>query len=332
MDQRKYHNDEDQLLLCLPVFHLSGGSESERRWFVRKLVLALDNYQICVNVVRQGSPKRYHVVSLLRQFDLVLLDKPVDFPVRKICFEGGGDQHSDLSYRTVGDDSGMEFFIERLVVLLSEMVVQVPVWACVLIGGKSSRMGCPKHLLPYNTRGTGDIESNFEGGGQIGRLSWLEHTIDVIRPMVSGVVLSGRGDLPASCEHLVRVPDIDGVYGPLSGLLSATRWNPLVSWLVVACDMPQITNESINWLLSGRRPGSWGRVPRFAESEHCEPLFAIYDFRAAQLFEDQLIQNKMRVGEAASHLKVDNPIIPDHLRLAWQNINSPEQLKQIKTA
>ena len=133
--------------------------------------------------------------------------------------------------------------------------------------------------------------------------------------------------LPAKLSDIVRLTDIPGVVGPLTGILAASRWQPTVTWLLVACDMPHITPEAIHWLLSGRRAGCWGRVPRLEGSKHCEPLFAWYDFRAAQLFEEQLYQGNLRIGGAASHPKIDNPLIPESLSYGWKNINTPQQLK-----
>jgi molybdopterin-guanine dinucleotide biosynthesis protein A len=97
--------------------------------------------------------------------------------------------------------------------------------------------------------------------------------------------------------------------------------------MFVACDMPHITPEAIHWLLSKRRSGCWGRVPRLAGNKHYEPLLAWYDFRAAQLFEEQNYSGNLRIGAVASHLKIDNPVIPETLAYGWQNINTPEQLK-----
>lgn len=314
MHNSGYHKGANELILNLPVYNLCGGTEEYRKQFLKRLIAALDRYQICVKLIRYENASKHATIASVKQFDLVLIDRIVDFPVRKIVFEQLDDIRPGDLYWNGGDDFDLERFVEKLVGQLWEILNKVPVWACILIGGKSSRMGHPKHLLPC-----GD-----ELGG-----SWLERTVELIHPMVDGIVVSGDGILPESCCDLIRLPDVAGVEGPMSGLLAATRWNPLVNWLAVACDMPQISRQAIKWLMSVRRPGSWGRVPRLADSEFCEPLLAMYDFRAAQLFEEQLVHHRMRVGDVARHFKVDNPIIPESLRSSWQNINTPEQLKLV---
>lgn len=311
---------QEQLMMNYPVYCLTGGTEGQRRLFCKRLVAALDRCQVCVKIIRHDIPKIYSILSFVKQFDLILIDRPVGFPVRNILLRDVEDSGASQLQWSGGNDLAMESFVEKIVAELGEMVVKIPVWACVLIGGKSSRMGRPKHLLPYLQDDVIGVQED---------ISWFERTVELLKPMVDGVVVSGRGVIPGKYSSLRRLADIDGVFGPLGGLLAATRWNPLVTWLVVACDMPLISCKAITWLMSGRRAGSWGRVPRLADSEYCEPLFAIYDFRAAQLFEEQLVARKMRVGEVAKHLKIDNPIIPDSLGAAWQNINTPSQLMSL---
>ncbi len=190
---------------------------------------------------------------------------------------------------------------------------KTPVWGCILIGGKSSRMGQPKHLITDDCGKT-----------------WLEHAVDILTPFVDRVVLSGNGVLPEPLAGISRLADIPGVVGPLTGILAAVRWQPRVSWLLTACDMPQISVEAVEWLLSHRRSGCWGCVPRMIESTHFEPLFAWYGTRAAELFEGQAMSGDMRMSSVARHPKIMNPVIPELLRYGWENVNTPEQLQEAK--
>jgi len=91
--------------------------------------------------------------------------------------------------------------------------------------------------------------------------------------------------------------------------------------------MPHVSVEAVNWLLAGRRPGCWGRVPKFSGNDRLEPLLAWYDFRAIHLFEEQLYTGTMRIGEAAGDMRIDHPTIPEELGYSWENVNTPEQLK-----
>ncbi|WP_136810029.1 molybdenum cofactor guanylyltransferase [Desulfosediminicola flagellatus] len=184
----------------------------------------------------------------------------------------------------------------------------IAVWACILIGGKSSRMGQPKHLLADKTG-----------------LSWLERTVAVVKPHVAGIALSGSGDVPASLASHTRLEDVSGVYGPLTGILSAMRFKPNVAWLLLACDMPSINKESIAWLLSQRKFGSWGTVPSVM-GNRVEPLFALYEPQAKELFETMRAESNLRISSVAQSDKIQILSVPPELQLAWNNVNTPGEL------
>ena len=195
--------------------------------------------------------------------------------------------------------------VDQLQIRLKEM----PVWACVLIGGKSSRMGRPKHLLPTPT-------------GQ----SWLEKTLTTIQPLVDDLVISGAGTVPASLAGLRRIPDLPGLAGPLTGILAAMRWQPEVSWLLLACDLPDLSADALSWLLAERRPACWATIPHHAHTDRPEPLLAWYDPRCRQLFEQLKTAGIAKISTVVASGKVHQPVIPTKLRPAWRNVNRPEDL------
>lgn len=294
----------------LPVFQLIGGTEEMRGDFAAKLMAELDRQALTYTLLKcQGGASPSSVASLVKQFDLVLVDGVVDLPMQRMEIGGRPEPAGATLVWGGGDDRQMRQFVMELTKRLNRLAGQMEVWACILIGGRSSRMGRPKHLI-----------RNDNG------ITWLERTTDILRPFVNDLVVSGAGHLPETLSSLTRLPDVPGVLGPLTGILAASRWQPVVTWLLVACDMPHISAEAVQWLLSGRKSGCWGRVPRLAVKNHCEPLFAWYDFRAAQLFENQLYHGNLRIGEAASHPKIENPVIPESLCHAWQNFNRPDQI------
>lgn len=301
-------------MLQFPIFHLIGGSTLQRVEFIEKLQRELDLCHLYTGVINTSLPQRYELVTMARLFDLIIVDGAVDFSLHKIYLDSRPDAGAGELVWLDGDSLSMERFCVNLLEKLDHISSQVPVWACILIGGRSSRMGQPKHLL-----------KGQDGGGE----SWLERTLRLVQPKVTGLVVSGKGELPKTLTGVQRIADIPGVAGPLTGVLSAMRWQPGVSWLVIACDMPFISDGALDWLLSGRRPGCWGRIPRLVDADFCEPLFAWYDGRCSHLLEQQLLTGNLRVGKIAFHIKIDNPIIPDRLRTSWQNINTPEQLQAI---
>jgi molybdopterin-guanine dinucleotide biosynthesis protein A len=299
----------------LPVFEMAGDEKELYQPFLDLLTLELARLNLFCTVVYpddlQGQQSLY---TLIREYDVVFVAGKTDLPLQKITLLPVISEKTGSGLKcVVGDGGSFVTFLKLFFVRLREMNSRMPVWGCILIGGKSSRMGKPKHLIKDDSGKT-----------------WLERTIDILKPLVDGIIISGAGAVPESLSGMVRVEDIPGVAGPLSGILAAGRRQPQISWLLVACDMPHISKEAVDWLLSGRCPGCWGVVPRMPETGYFEPLFAWYDMRAGQLFERQLQEEVLRIGRVAVHQKIANPIIPQSLRDGWKNVNTPEQLQQVK--
>ena len=186
---------------------------------------------------------------------------------------------------------------------------QAPLYACLLIGGRSSRMGWPKHLI--------------KGGNG---LTWVENTVKLLTPFTRDIVLSGAGDVPATLHSLQRIPDVPDVQGPLTGILASMRWQPDACWLLLACDMPNITSEALEWLLASRRPDSWGTVPRLEDDGFVEPLLALYEPQAKDYFEELCDSGIFRISMVARRSKISTPVVPHGLSRAWSNINTPDEL------
>lgn len=215
------------------------------------------------------------------------------------------DDESDLPFRFKNKTFIKKDF-EHIFTIVHEIWLSKPLYACILIGGKSSRMGFPKHLVKFNDGET-----------------WLEKTVKLLSPFVDKVVLSGEGYIPDNLSGLQRISDVEGIGGPLSGLMSCFRSYPESSWLVSACDMPLMTEESISWLLANRLVGRWGVVPN---SSGPEPLFACYECCCAVMLEKLVAEQKLKVRLVTKHDKIYQPKIPKELLIAWSNINTPDTI------
>ncbi len=306
-------NNQTKPLLEFPVFKVIGGSPEKRKEWMHWLKGELAKRGLQTALVLPGATVDFiELYQLIRRNDIVLMDTSGEFAVRTICLIDGNKRIDNGAADLLFTAGSEQHFILEFVQNLNDLVNSRPVWACILIGGKSSRMGHPKHLIE-------------DANGQ----TWLEHTVATLRPLVDGLVLSGAGAVPETVVDVQRLPDIPGVAGPLTGILAATRWQPGVSWLLLACDMPLLSREAVDWLLQGRQAGQWGQVPHLKAKSYCEPLFAWYDIYAAQLFEEQALHGNLRPGMVARHEKVNNPEIPKSLQSAWENVNTPEQLHAV---
>lgn len=188
------------------------------------------------------------------------------------------------------------------------MTAPEPVWGLVLAGGKSSRMGSDKALLIQDGK------------------TQLSRAVALLAEHVERVFVSTRADQAGDAERskFEQIVDRHEDMGPVAGILSAMESNRDVSWLVLACDLPNIDDATISFLVeqcSADHP-----VTAF-ESVHDglpEPLCAIYRPQSRVVIDNFVEQGiicprKMLIDSDTNLLAQPNPG-------ALHNINSPEDL------
>ena len=178
----------------------------------------------------------------------------------------------------------------------------------VLVGGRSRRMAQPKQLL--------------ESDG----IPLVERAVIALQKQVDRVVLAGDGPVPHSLDGLPQLADVEGLAGPLAGVLAAMRWGRDAAWVAVACDMPNVSREAVSWLLDQRRSGASAVVPRLPGGR-IEPLLALYEPESRKLLEEQVVQGRWGLRHLALRDDVISPIPPPDLHSAWINVNTPEELE-----
>lgn len=182
------------------------------------------------------------------------------------------------------------------------------VWGCVLIGGASSRMGRPKHLIRQNGK------------------TWLEAAVERLGAKFDNIVISGKGEVPSTLHEIPVIPDDPGLEGPLAGILSVMRWNPGACWVVIGCDQPGVSGEAIDWLLSYRGDDVKAVLPSLMDDGHVEPLLAYYDCGCKGYLEEIAVRKSFRISEMIGRDGVVSPCPPSHMHSAWCNVNTPQEL------
>ena len=278
---------------------------------------------------RPGLSLESALQELAPDYDLLLLEGHKDTPlVEKVWLlqEGETDcppETPNLRRVLRRDEDRAGILMDLLVPWLREKQLATPVYAGILMGGESRRMGTPKHLLRLPD-------------GQ----TWLERLAATIPANIPQVVLLGKGAVPASLAHLPRLPDAPDRQGPLAGMLAAMRWHPGASWLFLSCDMPQLTAGCLQWVLDHRAPGVWGVLPRqdtpaggsraVAAAEpgrlqNVEPLPGWYDFRVRPLLECCKGPSAL-----AGREQILSPLVPQDLATFWVNVNTPLELEALR--
>ncbi|CAK8714283.1 Molybdopterin-guanine dinucleotide biosynthesis protein B [Candidatus Electrothrix aarhusensis] len=289
------------------------GKDSDR-FFSAGADVALLGEQHFIRHHQQGDLTAF-LVTLCSSYDIVLIEGHATTAIPKIWLSGPEGQ-SDVPPENKGQVLAIlnreQATVDHLFALVQSLITttwkQTPVWGCILIGGKSTRMGRPKHLIREKDK------------------TWLEHAVKTLAPKVDQVVLSGSGEIPASLTALPRIPDAPGLAGPLAGILSVMRWQRGVSWLVMACDQPDVQPESLDWLLAQRQPGIRAVLPDLLGDGHLEPLLAWYDFRCRPQLETIAASGSLRISQLAHQIGVRHLQPPERLHSSWRNVNTPDQV------
>lgn len=253
--------------------------------------------------------------KLIEQYDLIIVEGHKSTSLPKIWLESSDPKKRPENVENIieilpWDSDRKQALLSLIDNWLPRQWAATPLMGCVLIGGKSSRLGQPKHLLQTNGR------------------TWLETTVELLEQVTDKVVIVGKGEIPDTLVNQTQLADPPDVKGPMSGIIAATRWARKSSWVVTACDLPNISIEALKWLISMRTPGVWSIIPKISGSVGVESLFAYYDFRASPLLEELVAKRDFRTATITSSKKVITPTIPRHLTKCWQNINTDHDLDQ----
>lgn len=140
------------------------------------------------------------------------------------------------------------------------MILADKLYGLVLSGGKSTRMGKDKGLISYHGK------------------PQREHIYHLLSEVCDETFLSIRqNQLTEVPENYKIIIDEDEFKGPFNGILSAHKKYPKVTWLVLACDLPLITKESLQELISQRNQNTLATAFALKESPLPEPLVAIWE-------------------------------------------------------
>ena len=181
----------------------------------------------------------------------------------------------------------------------------------ILAGGFSKRMGQDKALL------------QFHGKNQI------EYTHQLLEPFVDRLFLSKRSDQKSysNIDFIDDDPDFAN-HGPLCGILSAMKQFPHASWIILACDLPFVTSQTIETLITQRNPNKIATAFISSSDQLPEPLCAIWEGHAfetiVKFFHNGIYcPRKILIKSIAHLITQSNP--------RWlDNVNTPEDFQSAK--
>ena len=165
--------------------------------------------------------------------------------------------------------------------------------------------------------------------------------VRTIEPLVSSVTVVGPsklyGDLGLQVieDQRFGIPDeASRSPGPLLGIATAlrasrTNWN-----LILACDLPYLSREWVNWLLARTKISSAQVIMPRTEGGP-EPLAAVYRRSCAEASIEALRRGVRKVTDAMEQLRTEfvterewRQIDPDERML--RNMNAPEDYEEAR--
>jgi molybdopterin-guanine dinucleotide biosynthesis protein A len=194
----------------------------------------------------------------------------------------------------------------------------------ILAGGSSSRMHRDKAALEY--------------GGK----TQLDRAVELAKRHVEKIFVSVRAAQaldPTRAQHAMIVDSVEGE-GPIIGIRSALAAHPKAAWLVLACDLPFLSDAAIEALLRERDPQGLATAYTSAHDGLPEPLCAIWEPAAASALAEYqagggscprkfLIRHGARLLAPLDARALDNVNTPEEYAAAVATLESsaPMQLK-----
>jgi molybdenum cofactor guanylyltransferase len=186
-----------------------------------------------------------------------------------------------------------------------------PVNGLVLTGGKSQRMGTNKGEL------------NYHGTSQ------KQHVYQMLAGICNDVFVSvneqdsNEGTLPVLQDRFTGI-------GPMGGILTALQSDLNAAWMVVACDLPFLTQSTLQFLLQHRNASKIATAFIEPNGTFPEPLITIWEPKSYALLLQALSQGYTCPRKVLINNDVELLKAPDTKE--FENVNDPAAYEIAKAA
>lgn len=183
--------------------------------------------------------------------------------------------------------------------------------AYVLAGGKSTRMGQDKGLMPLHKK------------------PLISHVIEKLKPCFEQLNIVSNNPVYQQFG-LVVLPDVYANRGPAAGILTGLQHSKTRLNFFVACDMPFITPQAVQWLLNEAEKSKTDITFPISDTGP-EPLFAVYSQNIMPQLEVLVTQGTLKLRQILTHFTCNalpvsqNPLFSPYF---FTNLNTPIQFNQ----
>lgn len=145
----------------------------------------------------------------------------------------------------------------------------------ILAGGQSSRMGVNKAMLKV--------------GGEVN----IQRVANVLKKVTENILVVTNSPEDYQFLQLPLIPDVHKGQGPLGGLHAGMSFSETELQVLTACDMPFVSAEAVNELLSFYEPGYDAIIPEI--NGRLQPLFAVYHKSCLSRLTDCLEKQELKM-------------------------------------
>lgn len=185
----------------------------------------------------------------------------------------------------------------------------MPLTGIILAGGRSRRMGVEKGLVHFN--------------GQ----PLINYSIKVLKDLCSEIMISSNSNCYDYLGYKV-VPDLVEDSGPMVGIYSCLTESKNRANLVISCDMPFVTEEIFQHLVS-QAGNAWICVPWY-ENDHFEPLCGLYQKDVLPEMKEFIGDGNYKLPDLFKKTNISvvnvNELLPTLHEHYFMNINTPSDL------
>lgn len=189
---------------------------------------------------------------------------------------------------------------------------KLPLHGLVLSGGASSRMGQDKSRLVYGHRTRPEVL----------------RMRDLLRPYCEEIYLACH---PEKVQHSFfhPLPDVQALCGPMAALVTAFRFRPHVSWLLLPCDMPVLSEMWLKKLVFSVEKEA--QAVCFVKPDgKLQPLPSLWFPSAAPLVFEAFSAGDYSLWRVLRQLSTQKIEVENTLFL--QSANTPEEREQLEAA
>lgn len=177
----------------------------------------------------------------------------------------------------------------------------------VLIGGKSTRMGADKAQISYH----GIPQSDY--------------AVQLLEDKNLETFVSVRTDQKVE-KHKIITDAFVGL-GPFGAICSAFMKNPNEAYLVLATDLPYVSDEVLDVLIANRNPKKIATAIKGKSAKFMEPLITIWEPKAYPILLSYLAQGyscprKILINSDVEIIEIDDALI--------RNVNTPDEFEDVK--